>query len=87
MQITLDIPNQKIAKHLLWMLAHFEKDGVKIYNISEKTVILKNSNTVNDMQIQQNWKEILLNCNSKIDHYKSEQFKIDKAEKLAEKYQ
>ena len=30
MQIKLDIPNKQVAEHVLWLLQHFEKDGVVI---------------------------------------------------------
>jgi len=86
MQITLDIPNQEVAKNLLWMLEHFEKDGVKIYNITNKTLSSKTADNLTDAQIKQNWKTLLLNSNSEVDYFKSESFKMDKAQYLTEKY-
>jgi len=86
MQITLDIPNQEVAKNLLWMLEHFEKDGVKIHHITNKTLSSKTSGNLTDAQIKQNWKTLLLNSNSEEDYFKSESFKMDKAQYLTEKY-
>jgi len=89
MQITLDIPNQEVAKNLLWMLEHFEKDGVKITNITNitnKTLSSKTADNLTDAQIKQNWKTLLLNSNSEVDYFKSESFKMDKAQYLTEKY-
>jgi len=83
MQIKLDIPNEQVAEHVLWLLHHFEKDGVVIEkknNTPEKTPSLS------DAYITKNWKDLLMGSKSDVNYLKSEQFKVDKGLYLAEKY-
>jgi len=83
MQIKLDIPNDQVAEHVLWLLHHFEKDGVVIEqenNMPEKMPSLS------DAYITKSWKNLLMSSTSDASYPKSEQFKVDKGQYLAEKY-
>ena len=83
MQILLNIKNEKIFDKLLWMLEHFKSDGVEIVtnNKERKT-------EYSDEYIEKNWKSLVSKGLSLYDesYYKSEQYKIDRANYLMEKY-
>lgn len=96
MQITLDIDNKQVAEHVLWMLNHFKKDGVKINKvealapeISSTAPTISNISTderITEQYLKSHWKTLLLKSKSEPDYYKSERFKSDKANFLMGKY-
>ena len=56
MHITLDIQNEKIAEHVLWVLEHFKKDGVVITKKSGQKV--SGRKALSDDYVEENWKEL-----------------------------
>jgi len=85
MQYVLDIPNEKIAEKLLPMIGGFKKDGVKIM---PRDKILKEPNPpkYTDEYVQEHWREFVMSSGNNIDYYKSDQYKQERGEYLAEKY-
>lgn len=85
MLLSLDVKNEKILNKLLWLLKHFEKDGVKILKQTKnKSNIKKND----DKYIEENWKELVSEglSNYDEDYYKSDKYKEDRGNALMEKY-
>ena len=81
-QLTLEIKNDEILEKVLWMLEHFKDDGVIIKsggNLGEK-------NNYTEEYMKKNWKELLMNCKSDPNYYKSEQYYEDRGNYLMEKY-
>jgi len=83
MQIKLDIPNKQVAEHVLWLLQRFEKDGVVI---EQKNNTPEKGPPLSDAYITKNWKKLLMSSKSDSTYPKSEQYKVDKGQYLAEKY-
>jgi len=76
-QLILNIENEKIVDKLLWMLKHFEKDGIEINSNIEK-----NMEPLDDEFIQKNWKNIV---SKSLEHYSIEyensfEYKMDRAD-------
>ncbi len=84
MKLTLNIKNESILDPLLWMLKHFERDGVEI----EQEIKEIESNKITDEYIKEHWKELIGIGLSNYDEnfYKSEQYKLDRGKYLMEKY-
>ncbi|WP_457642108.1 hypothetical protein [Persephonella sp.] len=59
MKIIINVLNEEILDKLLWLLKHFEKDGVEIIEKKE------NKETEwTDEYIEKHWKELGMNTNS-----------------------
>ena len=86
MQLLLKIKDEKILDKLLWMLEHFKNDGVEIIINSDEE---KNEVEYSDEYIEKNWKSLVSKGLSSYNenYYKSEQYKIDRANYLMEKCQ
>ncbi|ACN99479.1 hypothetical protein SULAZ_0346 [Sulfurihydrogenibium azorense Az-Fu1] len=58
MKIIINVLNEEILDNLLWLLKHFEKDGVEIIKSEE------DKEEWSDEYIEKNWKEIGMKTNS-----------------------
>lgn len=56
MQITLDIQNEEIAEHVLWVLERFKKDGVVIKKNQE--LEMDENKVFSDEYVDENWREL-----------------------------
>ncbi len=83
-QIILKIHNENIMNKLLWILKHFETDGVELeYLTAEKK---QQESKYTDEYVEKNWREIIMSVGGDEHYYKSEQYKLDYGNYLAEKY-
>lgn len=58
MKIIINVFNEEILDNLLWLLKHFEKDGIEIIKSKEDKEDWSNE------YIEKNWKEIGMKTNS-----------------------
>lgn len=58
MKIIINVLNEEILDNLLWLLKHFEKDGIEIIKSEE------DKEEWSDEYIEKNWKEIGMKTNS-----------------------
>ncbi|MDM7274246.1 hypothetical protein [Sulfurihydrogenibium azorense] len=58
MKIIINVLNEEILDNLLWLLKHFEKDGIEIIKSEE------DKKEWSDEYIEKNWKEIGMKTNS-----------------------
>lgn len=82
MRLLLNIKNEQILDKLLWVLKHFESDGVEII---QGDVIKENNITYSDEYIEKNWKEMVSKALADFDA-DSDDWKYEYGEYLAEKY-
>lgn len=82
--LTLHIENESIIDNLLWMLKHFENDGVKVEKNNLKT---EQSSIVEytDEYIEANWKDMASKALSSVDA-DSDEWKMEYGSYLAEKH-
>ena len=59
MKIIINVPNEEILDKLLWLLKHFEKDGIEIIEKKENKEI-----EWTDEYIEKHWREIGMKTNS-----------------------
>jgi coenzyme F420-reducing hydrogenase alpha subunit len=76
-QLTLNITDDKVLDKLLWMLERFKSDGVEIIKTTTKK--LDESEFTEEFS-KENWKEIISQAHVDDNYYKSEQYKIDRAQ-------
>ena len=74
-QLILNIENENILDKLLWMLKHFEDDGVKI--VEEKK---QHEKTFSDEYLKENWKEMVMTSGDNSNYYKSDEYYEDRAD-------
>jgi len=79
-QLILNIENENILDKLLWMLKHFESDGVKI--VEEKKLP---EHTFTDEYIKDNWRELIMTTHSDPEYYKSEAYYEERAKEYEER--
>ncbi len=83
MQITLNIPDHKIAQHILWLLDHFKSDEVII--TTSQTASSEEVETYTDEYIEKHWMEFAITKKDDSSYYKSDQYYMDRAKAYEEK--
>ncbi len=83
MQITLNIPDHKIAQNILWLLGHFKSDEVVITTTPE--VLTEEAETYTDEFIEKYWMTFVLSKKDDSNYYKSDQYYMDRAKAYEEK--
>jgi hypothetical protein len=83
-QISLKIHNQEVMIKLLWMLKHFETQEVELeYSFTKEKPTNKQ---YTDEYVKKHWREFIMSTGNDENYYKSEQYKFDYGNYLAEKY-
>ena len=83
MQITLNIPDHKIAQNILWLLDHFKSDEVIITTTPE--ILTEETETYTDEYIEKHWMEFAVTQKDDSSYYKSDQYYMDRAKAYKEK--
>jgi len=82
MQIILNLKNEKNLAKLLETLKNFKEDEIKIKILDQQV-----TEKYTDEYIEKNWKELISKglSNYKEDYYKTEEYKIDRANYMLSK--
>lgn len=86
MQLTVNIQDNTTAEKILWFLKSFSTQGVEIQEIITNTTSKYKTFEYSDSEIENNWKDILMNSESDSDYYKSELYYEERGAYLMEKY-
>ena len=83
MLLVINIKDRYLVDKIVWFLESFKDKGVEII---KKDNILKAKQEYSDEYLEENWKELIMGCESDPEYYKSEEYYEDRGRYLMEKY-
>lgn len=81
-KLVLTITDENILDKLLWMLKHFENNGLKIEKQISKSI---DETKFTKEYIEENWRALIMTGTDNSNYYKSEQYKLDRAKDYEER--